>query len=204
MVRFSTVHSAAEISSASTLATHSRAGCPSMLSTRAGSVEPDNSEPPSSGWSSIRMTRAPERTASRAAARPAGPPPTTRTSVWTYFLSYSAWSSAGSSLPSPLSSSALRPSTRDTVVAGSMDSATWPGNRAATLTRALDSSTPADMMPRGRPSYRESPARSRPLASRAEARVSPGWPVYSRPSRVKRHVTLRSMRPPVLRRAGCG
>ncbi|MDI2023876.1 hypothetical protein PJL18_04425 [Paenarthrobacter nicotinovorans] len=44
------------------------------------------------------------------------------------------------------------PSTSETAVAGSMDSATCPGKRGAIFTRALDSSTPAAMMPRGRSS----------------------------------------------------
>ena len=41
-----------------------------------------------------------------------------------------------------------------------------------------------------------------PWASSAEARVSPGWPVSVRPSKVNRRVVPRSMRPPVGSRYG--
>ena len=55
-------------------------------------------------------------------------------------------------------------------------------------------------MPRGR-WYLKLRATSRtPLASSAEASVSPGWPSYSRPSKRKRSTRLRSMRPPLARR----
>ena len=41
-----------------------------------------------------------------------------------------------------------------------------------------------------------------PLASNAEASVSPGWPSYARPLNVKRNVRARSMRPPCASRKG--
>ena len=83
-----------------------------------------------------------------------------------------------------------------------MDSSTSASVRAATLTSALGSSTPADTIPRGRPRYIESPQWMRPAASRAEARVSPAYPVCSCPSTVKRTGVVRSMLPGALCCAG--
>ncbi len=67
---------------------------------------------------------------------------------------------------------ASSPSRSGTVVAGSIGS----GNGASICTSAFGSSTPAAMMPRGRP-YRIPVATVwTPLASSAEASVSPAYP----------------------------
>ncbi len=67
---------------------------------------------------------------------------------------------------------AASPSRNGTVVAGSIGS----GNGSSICTSAFGSSTPVAMMPRGRP-YRMLVATAwTPLASSAEASVSPAYP----------------------------
>ena len=129
-------------------------------------------------------TRTPERAAVRAAARPAGPAPTTSTSQWTFMASYRAGSGSVASRPCPGRPVATSPSYSSTVVAGSIGS----GNGASIWTSALGSSGPAAMMPRGRPSRMLVATWCTPFASSAEARVSPGCPVYVAPPNVKRQV----------------
>ena len=126
----------AETSSASTSATQSRAGLPSMVSARPGRwtgqqraaefglvVHQDDAGAGADGF---------------AGRGQAGGAAADHQHVGVdVLLVVLGPSSRGSSLPRPLSSSALRPSTRDTVVAGSMDSATWPGKRARDLDQGV-------------------------------------------------------------------
>ena len=57
-------------------------------------------------------------------------------------------------------------------------------------------------MPRGRWYLKLRPTRRTPFASSAEARLSPGWPSSARPSKLKRRLRPRSIRPPSARRNG--
>ena len=70
------------------------------------------------------------------------------------------------------------------------------GKGTSICTNALGSSAPAAMIPRGRPRRMLLDTSCTPLASRAEASVSPGCPVWATPSKVKDSSTSRSIRPP--------
>src|SRR6266542_2615096 len=72
----------------------------------------------------------------------------------------------------------------------------------SSCTSAEGSSGPAVKMPRGRWYLKLRATRRTPLASSAEARLSPGWPSYSCPSNVKRSTWLRSIWPPEGSRKG--
>lgn len=84
-------------------------------------------------------------------------------------------------------------------VAGMLGSRRSP---SSTVTKALSSTPAVSAPPRGRWYLKERPNSVRPDASSAEATVSPGWPVCSSPSTVKRIVRVRSMRPPAAVRRG--
>jgi hypothetical protein len=70
------------------------------------------------------------------------------------------------------------------------------GKGTSICTRLLGSSAQAAAIPRGRPSLMLVVTWCWPAASSADASVSPGWPVYGCPSKVKLSMALRSMRPP--------
>ena len=106
--------------------------------------------------------------------------------------SYRAGSGSAASRPCPGRPVATSPSYSSTVVAVSIGS----GNGASIWTSALGSSGPAAMMPRGRPSRMLVATWCTPLASSAEASVSPGCPVYVVPPNVNGRSTERSTRPP--------
>ena len=143
---------------------------------------PESSAPPSSGWSSSRTTRAPDRAALSAAPSPAGPPPTTSTSVWTNFLSYTASSGVGSSRPSP-----------DRVLRGEpVDAGTGGGGHHRLGAVAADLEQCVGLLDAGgddaarAAAVDRAPTSIRPLASIAEATVSPGCPACSTSSTVNR------------------
>ena len=97
--------------------------------------------------------------------------------------------------------SAARPSKSSIAVARVFGSRRAP---ARSSTSAFGSSGPAERMPRGRWYLKERPTSLTPLATSAEASVSPGWPASLRPSKVKDKTRARSIRPPLARRAVCG
>ncbi len=151
VVRFRTVDSSAEISSVSTSATHSRAGLPSMVSARDGAVDPDRKRASQLGWSSIRITRA-------RCGRPAG-------GCGQAGRAAADDQDVGVDVPLVVlgvvllrvqlaeAVRAALPSSVDQGDGGGREHGLGhvPGEARSILARALDSSTPADMMPRDGP-----------------------------------------------------
>ena len=115
----------------------------------------------------------PPAAASSAAVVPARPPPITSTSQWALTASYRHGSATPASRPRPESDELAKPSYSSIVVAASIGS----GNGASICTTAQGSSAPAATTPRGRPRPTLLATRRTPLASSAEARVSPAKPV---------------------------
>ena len=133
-----------------------------------------SSDPPASDCSSTSATRAPARAAVSAAASPVGPGADDEHVDVRGGRRRSARSPRSSaSRPWPGRPRATSPSYSSTVVASSIGS----GNGSSICTRPPESSAQAAVKPRGRPSLTLVATWCAPLASSAEASVSPGWPV---------------------------
>ena len=144
-------------------------------------VTPTGAPLASRGSRSTKRTRSPRPTASSTAGSQPSPLPTTKASTWAWrcTLGFVLGASSGRT-PTPDRPLAIRSSTRLTIVAATIGS----NHGSETSTNALDSSTPAETIPRGRPRIGERHTTSTPFASSALASVSPSNPVSSRPSNV--------------------